>query len=179
MKETSRKVTKRISYVALFTALICVCTWAAIPMPSGISVTLQTFAVMLAGALLGWKYGTAAIISYIAIGCTGVPVFSGFRGGIGVLAGPTGGYIAGFVFLVLCVGLACEFFGVNPVVLAVSMAVGVLICYAFGTVWFTIYSEKSFEAALALCVFPYIPFDAVKIALAAFLAPKLKKHIDL
>lgn len=176
------KITKNIAYGALFTALIAASAWIAVPVPqTGISFTLQTFAVLLAASLGGWKTGTAAVLCYIAIGAIGAPVFSGFRGGVGVIAGVTGGYIVGFVLTALVVGLSRRFFGMKILPLAVSMTLGVLICYAFGTAWFSAISggETTFFAALSLCVLPYIPFDAIKIAAAVFIARKTYKFVDL
>ena len=174
------KLTKNIAFGALFAALIAVCSWIAIPVPqTGISFTLQTFAVLLAAALLGWKTGTAAVLCYILIGAVGAPVFSGFRGGVGVLAGVTGGYIIGFVLTALIVGAARDIFGMKILPLAGAMIVGILVCYAFGTAWFCIIyeGEMSFGSALSICVLPYLPFDAIKIAAALLIARKTYKHI--
>lgn len=174
-------IIKKIAYGALFCALTAVCSWISIPVPSsGISFTLQTFAVLLAAGLLGWKGGTAAVLCYIALGAVGVPVFSGFRGGIGVISGVTGGYIVGFIFTALIVGLSCKFFGKKILPLSISMTLGVLVCYAFGTAWFCVVNQSTtFGAALMLCVVPYIPFDAIKIAAAVFLVKRLDKFVNL
>ena len=96
-----------------------------------------------------------------------------------MLAGATGGYIVGFVLTALVVGLARDIFGMKIVPLAVSMVLGVLVCYAFGTAWFSVISEITFGKALAVCVLPYIPFDALKIAAAVFIARRTYKFIDL
>lgn len=174
------KLTKNIAYGALFTALIAVSAWIAVPVPAtNISFTLQTFVVLLAPALLGPKTGTAAVLCYIAIGALGAPVFSGFRGGIGVIAGVTGGYMVGFVLTAIVVGLAKTVFGMRIVPLAVSMAIGIVLCYAFGTAWFCIIyeGEMTFGAALTMCVLPYIPFDAIKAAAALIIARRTYKYI--
>ena len=174
------KITKNIAYGALFTALIAASAWIAVPVPqTGISFTLQTFAVLLAASLGGWKMGTAAVLCYIAIGAIGAPVFSGFRGGVGVIAGVTGGYIVGFIFTALIVGLSCKIFGMKLLPLILSMTLGVIVCYAFGTAWYCVlfHGEKTFGAALGACVLPYIPFDALKIAAAVFLSKKLYKFV--
>ena len=85
--------TLNLVYIALFAVLIAICSWLAIP--TIVPITLQTLAVYLTVSLLGWKRGLAAICVYILLGLVGVPVFSGFRAGMGVLSGPTGGYIIG------------------------------------------------------------------------------------
>jgi biotin transport system substrate-specific component len=171
---------RRLVYVAVGAALLAVCSWISIPMP--IPFTMQTFAVCLIAALLGWRLGLEALVVYILLGAVGLPVFSGFRGGFGVLLGVTGGYIVGFLFTALVVGLAAERFGRKIPVLAVSMVLGVLLCYAFGTVWFVRVDAAdkgpiSFLAALSTCVFPYLLPDAAKIALAVFLTRRLRRAI--
>lgn len=178
MKESS--FIRTLVYVAVGAALLAVCSWISIPMP--IPFTMQTFAVCLIAALLGWRLGLEALVVYILLGAVGLPVFSGFRGGFGVLLGVTGGYIVGFLFTALVVGLAAERFGRKIPVLVVSMALGVLLCYAFGTVWFVrVYTADkgpiSFLAALSTCVFPYLLPDAAKIALAVFLTRRLRRAI--
>ncbi len=174
-------IAKKISYTALFCAFIAVCSWVSVPTSNGISFTLQTFAVLVAAALLGLKYGTAAVAVYISLGAVGAPVFSGFRGGLGVIAGVTGGYIVGFIFTALIVGISKRIFGTKTLPLVASMILGVLVCYAFGTAWFCIvYSgEMTFASALMICVVPYIPFDAIKIAGAVVVTKRLEKYIKI
>ena len=94
MKKTK---TKEIILISLSAALICICSW--IQVPSAVPFTLQTFAVFLVSAVLGAKKGVAATLVYILLGAVGLPVFSGFQGGVGVLLGATGGYVFGFVFI--------------------------------------------------------------------------------
>ena len=168
--------TEDISYAALGIALMTVCSWLSIPLT--VPFTLQTFAVCLVSALLGTHLGLLSVGCYILLGLLGAPVFSGFRGGFAVLLGATGGYIIGFIFTALIVGLTAERFGRKLPVLLISMAAGILVCYAFGTVWFmTVYAKSSGSVglitALGWCVFPYLLPDAAKIALAAFLTLRL------
>ena len=174
------KLVRNLVYVAVGAALLTVCAWISVPTP--IPFTLQTFAVCLLAALLGWRLGLEALLVYVLLGAVGLPVFSGFKSGFGVLLGVTGGYLIGFFFTALVVGLAAEKLGRKPLVLAVSMALGVLLCYAFGTVWFVrVYTADkgpvSFLSALTTCVFPYLLPDAAKIALAVFLTRRLRRAI--
>ena len=175
--ESGRKLTTRdITVCALSIALIAVCSWISIPMT--IPFTLQTFAVCLVAALLGARRGVISVLAYILLGAIGVPVFAGFKGGIGSLLGPTGGYIIGFIFTAFIAGLAAEHFGRKLQILIPAMILGILICYAFGTAWFVIVYTRTKEAigigaALGWCVTPYIPADAVKLLLASFLACRL------
>ncbi len=176
-KKTTRshKALLDLIYTAMFAAIICVCSLIKIPIGQ-VPVTLQTFAVCVAGAMLGWKRGTLSVVIYILIGMTGLPVFSG-SGGFGVLAGPTGGYIIGFIFTALCCGIAADKFGRKILPLAVSMVAGVLVCYAFGTPWFMFVTKTDFLASLGICVLPFLIPDAVKIAAAAVLVNRLSKII--
>ena len=169
-----------LTLIALFTAVIAVCSWISIP--AAVPFTLQTFAVFLATGLLGGKRGTLTVLVYILLGAIGVPVFSGFTGGIGHLLGPTGGYIIGFIFSALVMWFAENRFGKSLKVLAASMVIGLIVCYAFGTAWFmAVYTKETGEiglmTALGWCVFPYIIPDAVKIALAVILCRRLRSVI--
>ena len=168
--------TRDIAYIAMGVALIAICSWISIPMT--VPFTMQTFAVCLVTALLGLRRGLWAVAAYILLGAAGAPVFSGFKGGIGALMGPTGGYIVGFLFTALVVGLAVDRLGRKLPVLIISMALGILLCYTFGTAWFVLVYTRSkgpisVGTALAWCVLPYLLPDAVKIALASFLTGRL------
>lgn len=164
-----------IVYIGIFAALIAVCAWIAIPLT--VSITLQTFGVCLCAGLLGWKRAVPAVAVYILLGVVGLPVFTGFKGGISAVTGPTGGYIVGFIFTALIVGLASDLIGKKIWQNAVFMAIGVLVCYAFGTVWFVIAYKVSIPSAVATCVLPFLPADAVKIAVAAVLVNRLKRFV--
>ncbi len=164
-----------IVYIGVFAALIAVCAWIAIPLT--VSITLQTFAVCLTAGLLGWKRGTASVIIYILLGMIGLPVFTGFKGGIAAVTGPTGGYIVGFVFTAIIVGIAADKLGKKIWQNVIFMTIGILVCYLFGTIWFVIAYKVSFISALSTCVFPFLLPDAVKIVLAAVLVNKLKRFV--
>ena len=173
--------TKDIALIALFTALLAVCSWISVP--TAIPFTMQTFGVFLTIGLLGGKRGTAAILTYLLLGAVGLPVFSGFTGGIGHILGPTGGYILGLLLTALLMWLAEALMGKSLKVLAASMVAGLIICYAFGTAWFIIvYTKNTGEiglmTALGWCVFPYIIPDVIKIILAVVLTRRLRPYVD-
>ncbi len=174
-KQKKKFKTIDIVYVGLFAALIAVCAWIAIPLT--VSITLQTFAICLTAGLLGWKRGTLTVVIYILLGMIGLPVFTGFKSGIAAVTGPTGGYIVGFIFTALIVGLAADKIGKKLWQNILFMVIGVLVCYLFGTVWFTIAYKVSFASALSTCVFPFLLPDGVKIVLAAVLVNRLKKFV--
>ena len=164
-------------YVSLMAVVIALCSWLSVP--SAVPFTMQTFAVFCALLLLGGRRGFLAVGLYILLGAFGLPVFSGFRGGIGVLLGPTGGYILGFLLSALLFWLLEGKLG--ELVLLIG---GLGLCYLFGTLWFVhIYSssgkEIGFGAALMLCVVPYLLPDAIKLLLAFVLARRVKKAVKL
>lgn len=174
-----------ISYAALSVALIAVCSWISVPAltPTMVPFTMQTFAVCLVTALLGLRLGLWSVLCYLLLGAVGVPVFAGFSGGFAALLGVTGGYLVGFVFTALAVGLAVDKLGRSLPVLMISMALGILLCYTFGTLWFVaVYTRTSspigIAAALAWCVVPYLIPDAVKIVLASLITRRLYPVIN-
>lgn len=181
--ETAAKFRARdLAYIAVFAALMAVCTWIAVPTPWGVAYTLQTMAVFLAVGVLGGRRGTLAVLVYILMGAVGLPVFSGFRGGLGALLGATGGYIAGFLFSALVLWALERFWRDRPAALALSMVLGLAVCYAFGTAWFLhIYTQTSGPVSvgtvLGWCVLPYIIPDLVKIVLALLLSLRLRRHV--
>ncbi|MCD7731336.1 MAG: biotin transporter BioY [Oscillospiraceae bacterium] len=162
--------------------IIAVCSWISIP--TTVPFTLQTFGVFCALGLLGGKKGTFAVLVYIILGAVGVPVFAGFSGGIGALLGSTGGYIVGFLLSAIAYWLITKAFGDKLPVMIIAMAVGLIVCYAFGTIWFMyVYARNTGSigiiTALGWCVFPFIIPDAIKIACAIILTKRLGKYVKL
>lgn len=180
MKENKKVKTIDMIYVGLAAAIIAVCSWISIPI-GAVPITLQTMAVCLIAGLFGWKRGTLATVIYICLGAVGVPVFSNFKAGIGVLAGPTGGYIIGFIFTAIIVGLVSDKTKGKLWCVVVAMVLGIAVCYAFGTAWFYIYMQSknpmSLGAVLGACVIPFLLPDAVKIVVAAILTNRLKGFV--
>ena len=166
-----------LAYTALFTVLLTVCTWISVPVPP-VPFTLQTFAVFAALGTLGGRRGTYAVGAYLLLGLAGAPVFSGFQGGAGVLLGATGGYILGVLASALLYWALTARLGDRTAVRAAAMALGLIVCYAFGTAWFlTVYARTAgpigLGAALGMCVFPFVVPDLVKLALALALSRRL------
>ena len=139
---------------SLFSSLIAICAWISIPI-GDIAFTLQTFAI------------------FLALGAVGLPVFSGFQGGIGTLLGVTGGYLWGF----LLSGLGC--WALERVNKPIAMGAGLLLCYACGSCWFLVYAGSGIGLWFVLlkCVVPYLIPDGIKLALALSMSERLKKHI--
>ena len=218
--ETKQRNIKAIILCGVFAAVVSVCSWITVPLPfTQVPINLAILGVLLAGGLLGSKYGAISIFIYILLGAVGLPVFAGFGAGLGVLVGPTGGYIVGYLLCAAISGLGTGSnavtsakavtgtgskvgMGAEPGAGSVSpspanpgcgkdggkggdfpwkliffMTAGVLSCYAFGTIWYVILMKTSLWVGLISCVFPFIPFDAVKIAVAAFLVRRLERIV--
>lgn len=157
---------------ALFSALMGICAWISIPF-GNMAFTLQSFAFILALFVLGGRGATVSVAVYLLLGIAGLPVFSGFRGGFGMLLGVTGGYLWGFLIASLIFWGISEIFGESAkIYAAISAMLSVYVC---GTIWFAVYAPGGLIPILAQSVLPYILPDAAKFLLALSLAGKLKK----
>ena len=171
-----------IVYIGLFAVLIAICSWISIP--ATVPFTLQTLGVFLTVSMLGGRRGTLSVLVYILLGAIGLPVFSGFTGGIGILLGNTGGYIIGFLFSALTMWLISHLAGSGRIVQAVSMLAGLLVCYVFGTAWFMIVYTRgngpvSLAVVLGWCVIPFIIPDLIKIAVALLIGSRIRKYANI
>ncbi len=167
-------------YISIGATLITICSWISIP--TTVPFTLQTFAIFFVLLLLGGERGTVAILVYVLLGAVGVPVFAGFKGGIGILFGNTGGYILGFLLTGLIYILFTRLFKKTTFMKVTALVIGLAVCYAFGTAWFMhVYMHNSGEVGvitvLGWCVFPFIIPDLIKMALAVIIAKKTEPVI--
>ena len=160
--------TYQMAVTALMAAVMCVLGPLTVPI-GAVPISLANFVICLTAWLLGPKFGTLSVAVYLCIGLIGVPVFSGYGAGLAKLAGPTGGYLVGYLLLALIGGLFIEKSKGNPVVSGIGLVLGDAACYVLGTIWFMILTGADLVSALGWCVLPYLPGDAVKIALAAVL----------
>ncbi len=175
----ARLTVRDMTYIAVFAAVIAVCAWITIP-AGDVPFTLQTFGVFAAVGVLGGRRGTIAVLLYLMLGAVGLPVFSGFGGGLGVLMGVTGGYIAGFLLSALVMWAAELLWGRSAPALAAGMVLGLLACYAMGTAWYMVlYAVATGPvgalAVLAKCVVPFVVPDLCKIALALLLTRRVAR----
>ena len=164
--------------MALMTAILCISAPLTVPV-GPVPVSLATLAVYLAGALLGAGRGAAVVGMYILIGVAGMPVFSGFRGGLHQLVGVTGGYFPGYVLCAGIVGFCVERWGGKKWIYPASMLVGTVLCYAAGTAGFMLQTRLGLAESLTSCVLPFLPGDAIKIALASAAAVALRKRLRI
>lgn len=176
MNKKNKMTTLSVVLVGMFAAILAVLSQISIPMPSGVPVTMQTFAVALTGCVLGWKKGTMASVIYIVLGGVGVPVFSGFAGGPGILFGKTGGFIFGFIFLALLCGLAVVV--KNKVLGGILAACGLLICHVLGILQFMLLMKMSFWSSAVLVSVPYLIKDVISIVLAFVVGAILRKSLN-
>lgn len=180
-RRTGRGRTYDMAYTAVFAVLIAVCSWISIP--TMVPFTLQTFAIFLAVSVLGGRRGTLAIVVYVLLGMVGIPVFSGFRGGIGVFLNTTGGYIVGFIFAGLVMWLMERLLGRKLWVQALGMGLGMVAYLTVGTAWFmAVYLHRtgavSLGAVLGWCVIPFLVPDIVKLVLALSLGNVLRRRLS-
>lgn len=170
--------TRRITTIAMMTALICILAPLTIPIPfSLVPLSLCNFALFLSAYLLGWKYSTLSCILYLLIGAVGIPVFSGFGSGVGKLAGPTGGYLIGYLLTTLIAGLFIDKFDGKRAWSFLGMALGTLGTYALGTIWLAFQGHMTFAAALMAGVVPFIPGDIIKALCACAIGPVIRKRV--
>ena len=167
--------TREIVYIGMFAAILAILSQISIPMPSGMPITLQTFAVALTGFVLSWKRGAASTLIFILLGAVGVPVFSGLRGGIQVLAGHTGGFIWGFVFMVILCGIGIM--QENKAVGIIIGFVGLAICHLFGVIQFAVVMKMDFLKSFLLASAPYLIKDAVSVILAYILGYRIRRSL--
>lgn len=163
-----------IATVAMCVSILCISAWITIPLL--VSFTLQILAISLISALFHARISIASLLSYIALGACGIPVFSAFGSGPAALLGPSGGFIFGFIFIPISVNL---FNARSRSVLFCSMLIGLLLCYLTGVLWYAFgYASgtKDIISALSACVLPFIIPDIVKILIATNVAHRLRKH---
>ena len=161
---------------AVMAALIAAVSPFSLPI-SIIPLSFCTLMLYITPYILGWQRGAVATLVFILLGMAGVPVFTNFEGGLGKVLGPTGGYIAGYIPLVIITGLAIRYFPKNRALQFVGMIAATAVLYTLGTAWFCIQSGNDMQKAIALCVIPFIPGDLIKMAVAMIVGPELQRQL--
>jgi biotin transport system substrate-specific component len=176
----SRKI-RDMCFIAIFSAVIAVCAQIVVPMPGGVPFTLQTFAILLAGIILGAKKGATSVLIYILLGAAGVPVFQSFTGGLGVILNYTGGYILSFPVMAFCAGAGADLqakfknIWLKNIVLAAGLVFGAAINFICGMFWGKYILNLSLQAAFAGFVAPFILTSAIQIILAGIFGVSVRK----
>ena len=173
MKFDSKNMTK----IAVMTAVICILGPLSIPI-GPVPISLTPLTILLSVYILGTASGSVATLLYVFLGAVGLPVFGGFTGGFGIIAGPTGGYIIGYVFLALISGWFIEHFYNMVWVQYMGMCLGMAVLYAFGTAWLAYVAHMTFAEALAAGVLPFIAVDMIKMAVSIILGRAVNKRLD-
>ena len=171
--------TRDMTIIAVMAALMCVAGPLSISI-GPIPLSLASFAVYMAGAVLGAKKGTLAVGIYLLLGLVGLPVFSGFSGGFQKLIGVTGGYLVGYLPCACITGLAVKPDSPDSGSqwrLPAFMALGTAVLYLIGTAWFMIQTRNTLAASMGICVIPFLLGDAVKIVAASLLARPVRKAL--
>lgn len=170
---------KELILIGIFAALTGICAQLAFQSPfSLVSITMQTFAVFLSAVILGSKCGAFSQIIYLLLGAIGLPVFSNFHGGLGIMIGPSGGYLISFPIIAFIIGKAVEHKKSFSVFLAMSlMFVGLIICYVLGTLQLAIVMKLSFIKAVSIGIIPFIPFDIIKIIMSSLIGIKVRNSL--
>ncbi|MCL2874296.1 MAG: biotin transporter BioY [Defluviitaleaceae bacterium] len=170
-----RLSTSELGHIGIFTAVIAVMAQLTIPLPP-VPLTMQTFAVPLAGAVLGAKKGSIAAIIYLILGAVGAPVFSGFTGGYSFIIGPSGGYLLSYPLFAFIVGLGS--YKNNRIWLALGLVIGSIINLSMGMFQLAFVLQIDMRAAFALGVFPFIVPELIKLSLVFVIAPKIRQAIE-
>ncbi len=153
--------TRQLTLTAMLTALLCILGPLTLPL-GPVPLSLTTAALMLMALMLGPGCAALCCGLYLLMGLVGLPVFSGFTGGIGAFAGPTGGFLLGYLLLTAWCGLLCARTD-RPGMHALVFSAGTALLYLSGTAWYAWQSGTPLSDALAVCVLPFLPGDAVKI----------------
>jgi len=173
----NRKSIQAMIYAAMFGAVTAVGAFIIIPIPP-VPITLQTLFTALSGALLGGRLGALSQVIYVLLGIIGLPVFAGGKAGLGVLFGPTGGYLIGFIVGSYLIGKIIEIKkDAGIFLIAMAMIIGFLVLYAIGILQLSVVAKLSFVKALSVGMIPFLIGDAVKIAVATFVTLKLRNRI--
>ncbi len=172
---TTMEKTKEIVCAGMFTAVLAILSQLSIPMPTGVPITLQTFAVALTGVVLSWKLGLASTIIYIFLGTVGVPVFSEFSGGLHVLVGYTGGFIWGFLILVCLSGIGILM--KNKVFGMLLGIAGLAFCHLIGVLQFMLVANMSFAESFLVASAPYLIKDVISVILAFIVGAQIRTRL--
>lgn len=163
----------KITSCAIFSALMCI--FGPLSVPIGpIPVSLTNLVIYFAIYIMGMKGTTISFLIYLLLGAVGLPVFSGYTGGVGKLVGPTGGYLIGFILVAVIGGLFMEKSNAKATYTTIGLVLSTILLYFLGTLWFVYQSSVDWSYALGVCVYPFIPFDIAKIVIATILGKSVR-----
>ncbi|HWP50776.1 MAG TPA: biotin transporter BioY [Clostridia bacterium] len=176
---TKNKIsTRELTFMGLMTAVLCVLGPLSIPLPGLVPISLGTLVIYFYPYLLGTRKAALCCLLYIALGAVGLPVFTGYTGGVPKMVGPTGGYMLGYFCIILCEGIAIKYFPNNRLIHAAGISLGTVCCYLIGTFWLAYLLGRTFAQALAAGVIPFIPGDIGKATVALLIAPVVRSRLQ-
>lgn len=167
---------------AVMTAVMCILAPLSVPI-GPVPVSLGTLVLYFSVVILGTQGAVISCVLYLLLGAAGLPVFTGFTGGLAKLAGPTGGYLLGYLFLILVSGIFIDRFAKHAAgmkqraLIVAAFVAGTAVLYAFGLAWFCRISGMNAAAALAVTVYPFIPLDVLKMILASAAGPVITDRL--
>lgn len=176
-EKTSLISIRDICYIGVFTAIIAVMAQLSIPMPAGVPMTMQTFAITLAAVVLGAKLSTFACIVYLLLGAVGLPVLANFGGGFEKFVGPTAGFLISFPIMALIIGLGVDLGKKIGFIYIVALVLGTLVNYVIGVIVYCALLGATVEAAVTACVVPFIPTAIIKAVLATVVGFQIRKRL--
>lgn len=163
----------KITTCAIFSALMCIFGPMSVPI-GPIPVSLTNLVIYFAIYIMGMKGTTISFLIYLLLGAVGLPVFSGYTGGVGKLVGPTGGYLIGFILVAVIGGLFMEKSNAKVTYTTIGLVLSTILLYFLGTLWFVYQASVDWPYALGVCVYPFIPFDIAKIVIATILGKSVR-----
>lgn len=167
---------KNMCYCSMFACIVALLAQIKIDLPGLVPITLQTLGIYIIACSLTPKLAVITTIVYVIMGSIGLPVFTGFRGGLSSLLGPTGGYIFSFPITSLIISIIIN--NKNSIIRKIiAMIIGTAVCYLIGTIWFIYVTNNTIITALTVCVIPFIFGDIIKIAIASTLSAKIKTKL--
>ncbi len=175
---TQKISTRELTFMGLMTAIMCALGPLSIPLSGLVPISLGTLVIYFYPYLLGTRRAALCCLIYILLGAVGLPVFTGYSGGLPKLLGPTGGYMLGYFFIILFEGLAIKRLPNNRFLHAAGIALGTVCCYLIGTLWLGHLLGLTFAKALAAGVIPFIPGDIGKAAAVLLIAPMLRARLQ-
>ena len=177
MEQQTMKI-QDLTLIALMAALTCILGPMSITLPfTPVPISFTNLVIYFAVMVIGMKRGTISYLVYLLIGAVGLPVFSGYAGGLGKLAGPTGGYLIGFIPMIIIGGLLMEKSNRNLMVTSIGWVFGTAVAYFLGTIWFVHITHSTVMYALTVCVFPFIIADIAKIVIGTILGREVRKGL--
>ena len=164
--------------IGLFTAVLAIMAQIAFPMPFGVPMTMQSFAVTLAGIVLGSRNGALSTFIYMLVGLIGLPVFANFMGGWQVLVGPTGGFILSFPLMAYLIGLGTELRSKQKYLYRLGIVLGTTLNLILGTLMFCALTNSTFAVGFTTCLLPFIPGSIIKAILASMLGLNIRRRLQ-